>query len=317
MSDASFARPKQSSGQVILIPKQLRMDWTDVMALDAALSNMAFRAACVIGSHFNRHRGDTFITLQTIARVMAKSERVIWSAIQELEGRGYLLIKRREFGTRMRPTADGPREVRMCGGKGVANTYLPAFQRSQVAATNNGLKLAAQCDLWWEQRSQKPASKVAVDCDPTLTSQSKKIEKYPTAPEKYDLFPDFVADYGFEPWMARRAAERIFKRLSDDEQVAACAGARHYAADCSSKGRIKQNAKTWLIDRGWEGFVPTGTVLAELNAQPTTSEFYFTGDDPRLAAWDAHRRVTHGNAYPRDRNGGWRFSSEWPPGHAR
>jgi hypothetical protein len=62
----------------------------------------------------------------------------------------------------------------VCGGRGVANTYLPAFERSQVAATKPGLKLAARCDLLWELRSQNSARKVATDCDPTLASPSEK-----------------------------------------------------------------------------------------------------------------------------------------------
>lgn len=153
---------------VILIPKQLRMEWTDVLALDQALSHTAFRVGCVIGSHFNRFTGDTHISQETIARVMGIAERTVWGSIVELERLGYLIIKRRELGVRL---SDGRR---VCGGKGVANEYLPAFERSQVAATFSGRKLATRCDLIWDQRSQNPASKVATDCDPTLASSSKK-----------------------------------------------------------------------------------------------------------------------------------------------
>lgn len=162
------------SGSVILIPKQLRAEWMDVMALDARLSHTAFRVAGVIGSHFNKHSGRTFLTHETIARVMEVSERTIYAAILELEALGYLIVKRREFGTVARKTARGEIQVKVAGGKGVANTYLPAFERSQVAATNSGLKLATRCDLLWEERSQKTAPKVAADCDPTLTPSSKE-----------------------------------------------------------------------------------------------------------------------------------------------
>ena len=159
---------KTKSADVILIPKQLRMEWTDVLALDRDLSHVAFRVACVIGSHFNRHRGDTYVKQETIARVMGVSERTVWTAILGLERGGYLIVERRELGVR---ATDGRR---VCGGRGVANTYLPAFQRSQVAATNSGLKLAARCELLWKERSQKAARKVAASCDPTLSSPSEK-----------------------------------------------------------------------------------------------------------------------------------------------
>jgi hypothetical protein len=154
------------SGSVILIPKQLRAEWMDVMALDARLSHTAFRVAGVIGSHFNKHSGRTFLTHETIARVMEVSERTVYGAIMELEALGYLIVKRREFGTVTRKTAGGEVQVKVAGGKGVANTYFPAFERSQVAATNSGQKLANRCDLLWELRSQKAASKVATNCDP-------------------------------------------------------------------------------------------------------------------------------------------------------
>ena len=161
------AESSKKAGQVIVIPKQLRAEWMDVMALDSSLSHVAFRAAGVVGSHFNRHTGKTFLSLETLALVMGVSERTAWSAVNELERSGYLIVKRREFGTFTRRKKDGTDiAVRVAGGKGVANTYLPAFERSQVAATFTGSKLATRCDLLWEQRSQKSAPKVAADCEP-------------------------------------------------------------------------------------------------------------------------------------------------------
>jgi hypothetical protein len=187
MSDKSPVRTTEPnnkrSAQIILIPKQLRAEWMDVMALDSSLSHVAFRAAGVIGSHFNRHTGKTFLNQETLANVMCVSERTAWSAVNELDRAGYLIVKRREFGSLTRRKKDGTTiSVRVAGGKGVANTYLPAFERSQVAATFAGSKLAIRCDLLWEQRSQKSASKVATDCDPTLTSSSKKNPPPPTGP---------------------------------------------------------------------------------------------------------------------------------------
>jgi biotin operon repressor len=159
----SDAAQPPASADVIVMPKQLRMEWTDHLALDTELSHVAFRVGCVIGRHFNSKSGETFVKQETIARVMKVSARTVWNAVKELEDRGHLIIRRRELGKR---ATDGRR---VCGGRGVANTYLPAFERSQLAATNSGKKLAARCDLLWEERSQKPSSKVAADCDPTLS----------------------------------------------------------------------------------------------------------------------------------------------------
>ncbi|MGY4411963.1 hypothetical protein ACVWW4_003699 [Bradyrhizobium sp. LB7.1] len=227
-------------GGVILIPKQLRAEWMDVMALDARVSHSAFRVAGVIGSHFNRHTGQTFLTHETIARVMGVSERTVFAAVEELEGLGFLLVKRRVFGTITRKLkGGGETQVRVAGGKGVANTYLPAFERSQVAATNSGLKLANRCDLLWElrsqrvatfsepkvatdcdlwedQRSQSVASKVATDCDPTLSSSSKKNPSRAREPSSADALGPLAAiivhargEAEFEAWfgLAMIAAE--------------------------------------------------------------------------------------------------------------
>jgi hypothetical protein len=38
-------------------------------------------------------------------------------------------------------------------------------------------------------------------------------------------------------------------------------------------------------------------------------------DQKQLEAWDSYGRATLGKPYPRDRRGGWRFPSKWPPGY--
>jgi biotin operon repressor len=116
------------AGQLILIPKQLRAEWMDLIALDPTVSHVAFRPAGVIGSHFNKYSGDTFLNQEKLARVMGVSERTVWTAVNELERLGYLIVKRREFGTLTRNRKDGTElTIRVAGGRGVANTYLPAF----------------------------------------------------------------------------------------------------------------------------------------------------------------------------------------------
>ncbi|WP_438275695.1 helix-turn-helix domain-containing protein [Nitrobacter sp.] len=209
--------------EIILIPKQLRMEWTDVLALDAGISHAAFRVACVIGSHFNSTTGETFVTQDTVARVMGVSSRTVWSAIRELEECGYIIVRRRELGVRV---SDGRR---VNGGKGAANVYLPAFERSQVAATSRGLKLATHCDLVWSQRSQvaatsngskvamdcelsgsqrsqNPASKVAMGCDPTLKTNSKNARASALAlrlGSPAQLLHKRLGSEKFESWFAK------------------------------------------------------------------------------------------------------------------
>ena len=153
-------RPGVRSAEIILIPKQLRAEWTDVMAMDSGLSLLAFRVACVIGSHFNRHTGDTFISRETVADAIGYSLRSIVSAINELERRGYLIVRRRK----LKETPDGRAYY---GGRGTANVYLPAFERSQVAATNAGRRFADRIDEAWQRvhdRASVRRRKGAADC---------------------------------------------------------------------------------------------------------------------------------------------------------
>jgi hypothetical protein len=172
---------------VVVLPKQLRAEWVDVMSQDTLLSNNAFRVACVIGSYFNKYRGDAFPGIGTIARKMGVSQRTVWSGTKELETSGYLIIGRRELGTLKRTLKDGrEKEVRLAGGKGVANTYRPAFERSQISATTTGSKLAEKSDQYRSQRSKSPSSKVATNCDPTLYLPSEGNPSRSTGPSSAD-----------------------------------------------------------------------------------------------------------------------------------
>jgi len=162
-----------AGADIIIIPKALRAEWMDVMALDKHLSPMSFKIAGIIGFHFNRRSGETYVSQETIAKKAGVTARTVWAATADLEERGYILVERRELGVR---ASDGRR---VCGGRGVANVYLPAFERSQLTATNAGRKLAIRCDLIWAERSQNAAAKVAVGCDPTLTASSSKKQNLP------------------------------------------------------------------------------------------------------------------------------------------
>jgi len=46
-------------------------------------------------------------------------------------------------------------------------------------------------------------------------------------------------------------------------------------------------------------------------------KYYAPADSPQLFAWDAFTRQSTGKNLPRDRNGGWRVESEWPPGYVK
>ena len=138
--------PIEKSGTVILIHKQLRMDWVDGMALDWRLSDSAFRVACIIGTHFGNKSGLTYVSQETIAEVGHLSLSTVKRAVKDLEAAGYLIVRRRDVGERK----DGRR---VYGGRGTANEYLPAIDATQVAATDRGQRLATRARSFWDDRA--------------------------------------------------------------------------------------------------------------------------------------------------------------------
>lgn len=157
--------PGPKSSSVILITKQLRMDWMDVMALDKRLSATAFRVAGVIGTHFGNKSGMTYVSRQTLARVTGMSEATIKRAIMELSGLGYFKIERREIGVRK----DG-RKAFGAKGKGGANVYLPAVDAEQISATNRGQRLIQRAEQSWDEIRNKSSAKRVTD-DPLRSTK--------------------------------------------------------------------------------------------------------------------------------------------------
>lgn len=68
-------------------------------------------------------------------------------------------------------------------------------------------------------------------------------------------------------------------------------------------------AVKWLRDQRWNDY-PTKP------DQPEGDGLIQVLDQLALEAWDAYGTKTNGRGYPRDKMGGWRFPTKWPPGHA-
>jgi hypothetical protein len=82
---------------------------------------------------------------------------------------------------------------------------------------------------------------------------------------------------------------------------------RQYASDSSAE-RMKRH-------RQRNGDV-TVTPQNRTDQNRTERETVEVLDEQALAAWDAYGRATTGRPYPRNRRGGWRFPTMWPPVHA-
>jgi hypothetical protein len=162
---AGEGRPA-SGGEIILIPKQLRAEWMDAMAHDPNLTPIAYKVAGVIGSHFNRHSGDTYVSQDKLADILKLALRTIQKAIGELQGRGYLIVQGRELGRRR----DG-RRVR--GGRGMANTYAPAIDGERVAATSSGRRFADRVAESWERTRADASNRRRKDAPPCVHSDTE------------------------------------------------------------------------------------------------------------------------------------------------
>jgi hypothetical protein len=159
----------------IKLPKSLRAEWMDVMALTPKVTPIAFKVAGVLGAHFSRNNAETFIKQETIARVTGLSERAVWNAIKLLVDLGYLTVERRERGVAQRKLKDGREiQVHLAGAPGAANVYHPAVDHSHVGATDRDQSLARRCDHFWEEQSHKTAQSLAPRCDPTLVLTLKE-----------------------------------------------------------------------------------------------------------------------------------------------
>jgi hypothetical protein len=138
------------------------------------------------------------------------------------------------------------------GGKGVANLYQPAFERSQIIATTTGAKLAERCELYWSERSQKRLAKVATDCDPTLTSSSKKNPAPLDGPSCPDgLGPvgarllQHLGDAVYRSWFSKIT----IKTEAEDHVILSAPSKLHVL-------RIEQDYAVQLL-RAWQAITPT------------------------------------------------------------
>lgn len=119
-------------------------------------------------------------------------------------------------------------------------------------------------------------------------------------------------------WRPSEADRLLAKQegLSESEVDREALRFRDYWKGRAGSGGVKLDwSATW---RNWVRTSAEKLGKAPTSAQPVTiSGFYATTDSEQLEAWDQHNLAQHGKRMPRDRNGGWRVSAEWPPGYER
>lgn len=113
----------------------------------------------------------------------------------------------------------------------------------------------------------------------------------------------------------RKTAEDQFNRLvkSGEDPDAIVAGVKLARAAFAAQGKIDtefvpQMVK-WLKDRRYRDYEVEAVVA------PPDDGMVEVTDPKALDAWDAYGRAKRGKTFPRNKAGGWRFPSVWPPGY--
>lgn len=142
-------------------------------------------------------------------------------------------------------------------------------------------------------------------------SRSKPTERKPSR------FDEFWQAYprrdGPNP---RKDAEKKFDGMvkSGVDPQTMIDAARQLAADEARRGNIGTRfipqAITWLNGQRWIDHA------AEVVDQTLADDGHIeVMDEDALAAWDAYRMAKEGRKFPRNKRGGWRFPTQFPPGH--
>ena len=115
---------------------------------------------------------------------------------------------------------------------------------------------------------------------------------------------------GANPWQpAQKKFETLVKSGVDPAEI--IAAAEKLAQDEAARGNIGTRfipqAVTWLKEHRFAD-------VAQQHGPPVEPQGYYAKfGSEQLDAWDKHHRLMHGKGLPRDRNGGWRVPTEWPP----
>lgn len=143
------------------------------------------------------------------------------------------------------------------------------------------------------------------------SSRSVAVATRPSADLKFEEFwRVYPRRDGPNP---RKPAEQKFCALvktgvNPDVMIQA---ARQLATDEAKRSNIGTRfipqAMTWLNQQRWSDHAAVAFAADDGMIEVL--------DQLQLEAWDAYGKVHNGRSYPRNKKGGWRFPSKWPPGY--
>lgn len=158
----------------------------------------------------------------------------------------------------------------------------------------------------------RPCNRSKRTRDATQGLGSRSLEKEEetqdkTEKEKNDRsvdFEDFWKAYPRTPVMSKQQAKAEWRKLDETERIAARKAVEPYKSWLAGKpDHPVVHACRFLSQRRFEGFD-----AGEVVTKPTV---FVVADTPQFAAWEKFQ----GRKIPRNKDNGWHFESEWPPGH--
>lgn len=292
-----------------------KLKWLEAISADRQISHTAVRLAVALGTRFiNNRTGVSFVSVDTLAKMIGVCLRAAKTAKADLERGGYVATTRRgrcrsnlSWLTMPRPSAGAALEVHEAALLEVHADALPYYPIDYYplpptpAAGGRGDARASE----GAARRQKWHSKNEA-----------------AAPDDAgEAWRSFESVWRFNDADRREYAKAAFGRLTPAERREALRYAPAYLAACRERGLVHHlKAGAWLKGRGWEAFAGNGGALpaggqADVTAsraavQREDGSWRLRHDSPQLAAWKRSERLKRGAARP-----GLIRASEWPPLH--
>ncbi|BBB99384.1 hypothetical protein [Bradyrhizobium elkanii] len=199
--------------------------------------------------------------------------------------------------------------------------YDPKWVSNRINATEpvDLALLAKRGFIVLDQGEEQYGSEMLAECltreeGETEERKSKAEPRSPSAPgvsEDFEnlkkVYPRRKGNYGW------KAAERKFNSLvkTGVDPKAIIASARRLGETLSARVGTEYipMPASWLNS---EDFLDLAVTAFQPNCDDGLIEVV---NQDQLDAWDAYGRQVNGRTYPRNKKGGWRFPSKWPPGY--
>lgn len=135
---------------------------------------------------------------------------------------------------------------------------------------------------------------------------SRKRVSYP--PEYENLWKAYPTDN----LMSKSEGLQAWKKLDAEDRVACFDSVPAFRAYCKSNPDYRPiHLCRYIQKRRFDGMLEAGRKIAERQQEQRVFVAY---DSPQWWAWDKHLRATTGRGpLKSERDGGWRFPTEWPP----